>query len=252
MYSIVRNTIYLIEVIIFNLFFIKSRRQLRKLKDSHRGETILLVANGPSLNKVQLDKLRHMTSIGMNKISLIYNRTTWRPDYIVTGNPLVVSQSWKSFKNGVDATYFLSIKSIMTGKVVPNAIYFLQSRRQFVSNDFSKYVGSGGTVTFSVLQLAAYLGAAKIVIIGLDHSYSKETRTLGKRVTETFKGEDINHFDPNYFKDQKWDLPNLDLNESSYRLFREESIKLGIEVIDCTIDGKLHVFPKKPIEEYYL
>lgn len=40
-----------------------------------------VVGNGPSLSKTNLDMLKGEVSFATNRISLIYDRTEWRPDY---------------------------------------------------------------------------------------------------------------------------------------------------------------------------
>ena len=59
----------------------------------------------------------------------------------------------------------------------------------------------------------------------------------------------MNHFDPNYFSNMKWGLPNLDASEVGFRLAREAFEKDGRNVLDATINGKLQVFPKISVEE---
>ena len=45
------------------------------------GKRIFLVGNGPSLNDMNLDLLENEYSIAMNRIELIYPKTTWRPTW---------------------------------------------------------------------------------------------------------------------------------------------------------------------------
>jgi hypothetical protein len=64
-------------------------------------------------------------------------------------------------------------------------------------------------------------------------------------VEVTSSGADPNHFDPNYFgKGFRWQLPDLQTSELAYRLAREAFESDRRRIIDCTVDGKLDVFPK--------
>ena len=45
------------------------------------GKRIFLVGNGPSLNDMNLDLLENEYSIAMNRIELIYEKTSWRPSW---------------------------------------------------------------------------------------------------------------------------------------------------------------------------
>jgi hypothetical protein len=63
------------------------------------------------------------------------------------------------------------------------------------------------------------------------------------------KGDDNSHFDPNYFKGMKWQLPDLAGSEKAYRLAKEHFEKNDRQISDATVDGKLNIFPKIKFEE---
>ena len=44
----------------------------KDFKDIHKGETIYIIGNGPSLSVTDLNLIKDSTSIAMNRISLIY------------------------------------------------------------------------------------------------------------------------------------------------------------------------------------
>jgi hypothetical protein len=48
----------------------KMNRRISRLQDRHRGERCVIVANGPSLNGMDLSFLRREVTIGVNKIFL--------------------------------------------------------------------------------------------------------------------------------------------------------------------------------------
>ena len=49
------------------------------LLDKFKSQDCLIVGNGPSLNKTDLQRI-NMPSIGMNKVNLLFSRSKWRPD----------------------------------------------------------------------------------------------------------------------------------------------------------------------------
>jgi hypothetical protein len=58
-------------------------------------------------------------------------------------------------------------------------------------------------------------------------------------------GEDPNHFDKNYFgKGFRWQLPDLETSEVSYKMARKEYEEDGRVILDATISGNLTVFSK--------
>jgi hypothetical protein len=63
-------------------------------------------------------------------------------------------------------------------------------------------------------------------------------------------GPDASHFDPNYFsKGFKWQLPDLENSEVSYKRARKAFEDAGRRIVDATVGGALSIFPKLPLEE---
>lgn len=228
--------------LLFRLFF---KKNLLKHKNTLAGQSILIVGNGPSLNSTPLEKFK-IKSIGMNKIDLIFKKTSWRPDYIFCNNGIVAKQNAEIFKNS-KIPIFLGFKSFFLGLISKNIEYFLESPLKNFSTDFEKFVGTAGTVTYSCLQFASFLGVKKIFLVGIDHNFKGFDNNNIPKI-EKFKGEDINHFDSNYFKNQKWGTPNLGLSEIGYKLAYEHCINNEIKIYDATYEGKLKIFPKITIE----
>ena len=67
--------------------------RIESLRNRHRGQRCVIVANGPSLNHMELGFLRREHVIGMNKIFLGFAKFGFYPRYYVAVNPKVVQQS---------------------------------------------------------------------------------------------------------------------------------------------------------------
>src|SRR3546814_18870011 len=63
------------------------------LHDRHRGERCVIVANGPSLNAMDLSFLQRETVIGLNKIFLGFEKFEFYTRYYVAVNRKVLEQS---------------------------------------------------------------------------------------------------------------------------------------------------------------
>ena len=64
-------------------------------KNKHTGQRVFLVANGPSLNQTNLDLIENEISFAMNRISLKYTETPWRPTYyLFSSTNVMVSKPW--------------------------------------------------------------------------------------------------------------------------------------------------------------
>lgn len=219
----------------------KYAKGLLKFNNLHEGEDCFIIGNGPSLNKMDLDRLGDYYTFGLNKIHLLFDRGTFRPSYHVAVNPLVIEQSVKTFED-LPCPSFLSFRPSQ-GKVMPlEHINFIMTGEPltFCENLIEK-VYEGWTVTYVAMQIAYYMGFKNVYLIGVDHNF----KTTGAPNEKQFlKGNDVNHFDPNYFGNKEWHLPDLQGSEISYNIAKFFYERNGRRIYDATIDGKLQIFQK--------
>jgi 6-hydroxymethylpterin diphosphokinase MptE-like len=223
----------------------ENRQKIFPLEGAYKGERCVLMANGPSLAKMDFEKIKDEYSFGLNRIYLLFDKLPFEPDFYVCVNELVLEQfaaeisqlGMMKFINWNRHQYFDS-------KDEKLAFVKLGMRLgdQF-GVSLQKPVSSGGTVTFVALQTAYYLGFKEVIIIGMDHNFV-DKGTPNKTVERT-ASQDENHFHPDYFpKGSKWQLPDLRRSEVAYALAREAYEKDGRRIIDATEGGKCQVFEK--------
>jgi hypothetical protein len=219
-----------------------SERRLRSFKDRHQGERVVLVANGPSLNRMDLGFLRKETVIGVNKIYLGFRNFGFYPRYYVAVNRKVIAQAANEIK-ALNCVKFIARHS---GDLVPESglVYHIETINppaRFCS-DIAMGVHEGWTVTYAALQIAYFMGFAEVIIIGLDHRYE----FIGQpNEPHRLEGPDSNHFSPDYFGGgQVWDNPDLAHSEESYRIARSEFEKVNRRIVDATVNGACTVFEK--------
>ncbi len=233
---------YYPRLIIDSLLFMLIKNDY-SLLDKFKDQDCLIVGNGPSLNITPLEKI-NMLSMGMNKINILFDRTTWRPDVIVCVNGLVIRQNL-DFYNSTTIPLILPIKSLYLGiKRRPNIIFIKISDSVYFQENIKKPMGIGSTVTFTCMQIAAFAKVKSVNIVGVDHNF----KYTGNKI-EIHEGDDLNHFDPNYFKDKLWGLPDLDGSEIAYKIGKNYFDNHGIPITDFTIGGKLQIFPKSEIDQ---
>jgi hypothetical protein len=217
--------------------------RIATLRNKFAGQPMLVVGNGPSLNRTPMDDFAGKPSIGMNKIDLLFQRVEWRPSLILALNSLVVKQHAEKMAT-LDIPVYLSWKSRW---MVPQRIrdrfgFFLNRSKVDFSEDVAAGVGVAGTVTYTALQFAFYCGADPVVLVGVDHSFQTDGKPHEYKRRRT---EDVNHFHPDYFaKGQYWGNPNLALSERGFSLVRAAYERHGRKVFDATVDGRLQVFDK--------
>jgi hypothetical protein len=219
----------------------KFKNQMRSYKDLHKGKRCFIIANGPSLKKVDLKLLKDEFTIGMNRIYLLFDEN-FKTTYHAVINDLVIDQftdelaelncikftDWKKrdLFNGTDMNYVNISQAVKDG----------------FATDLTERVYSGGTVTYVCMQLAYYMGFSEVIIIGMDHNF-EDKGTPNK--TEVRSGDDNNHFHPNYFpKGMKWQLPDLLRSELAYAKAKNAFEAVGRKIVDATVEGKCDVFEK--------
>ena len=150
----------------------------------------------------------------MNKINLIYEKSSWRPDIIACVNGFVINQN-KEYFNNTTKVLILPTRAFYLGIKPRKNILFVNLKDQYkIEKNIKKVLSTGCTVTFTALQIAAYLNPKNIGIVGVDHSFEVKK---GPQV-QKFKGDDINHFSKDYFKNQYWGLPDLKGSEKLYQI----------------------------------
>ncbi|MGM0695019.1 MAG: 6-hydroxymethylpterin diphosphokinase MptE-like protein [Pseudomonadota bacterium] len=225
-------------------------RRLRALHNRHAGEQCVLVCNGPSLNQMNLSFLKHQNVIGLNKIYLGFKKFNFYPRYWVGVNPKVIQQSHKEIRS-LNCVKFVSEHN-SRGLVPEDALTYwvnTASPPQRFCKDLTLGVHEGWTVTFAALQVAYFLGFSRVIIIGMDHNFSYTGKPNEAHI---MKGNDNNHFSPDYFGNgQQWDNPDVENSEASYRIAREVYEQDGRQILDASLDGHCEIFEKRDYRELF-
>jgi len=231
------------------------RKAVEAFRDRHAGEVGMIIANGPSLNEIDFEKVKNFVTIGMNRIYLLYDKYDFRPDYYCLEDHLVAEDNAQEI-NALQGSVMFVPKDLSYCIRNPNVLYVNLIRRYWgmrrnsrFSTDFSQCVYWGGTVTYYALQLAYYLGFSKVYIVGLDHNYNKPSHVTGQQ-TFISQGDDVNHFDPRYFgRGKRWHAPNVGRMELSYVKAKEAFEQASRKIINATPHSKLDVFAKIDFED---
>lgn len=234
------------EIVDYRIWKTRYSRNLEKYKNIHKGKTCFIIGNGPSLNKMDLKPLAKYYTFGLNKIYLIEDRVDLNLSYLVAVNVDVLQQSVEKY-NSLNIPMFLSYTNSKSLKLKNEKInYIFSTGGTTFSKDITNKISEGATVTFVAMQIAYYMGFEKVFLIGVDHNFKVEGKPYE---IQKLKGEDINHFDVNYFKGQQWGLPNLVDSEKSFKNAKSVYELEGRSIFDATIDGKLKVYKKISFEQ---
>jgi len=226
---------------------VRSASRLAELRGAWEGHRCFIVGNGPSLNSLDLSRLKGEVTFGLNRGYLLADRIGSDPTYLVVVNKHVVDQ----YADEILASGSLKLLSWRARppkrRAGDGAIYFrTRTRPGFYRDVGSDGVWEGATVTYVALQLAFYFGFREAVLIGVDHFFftSGEPNKL-----VVANAPDPNHFDPNYFgPGVRWQLPDLATSEVAYAMARDAYESAGKRVINATAGGKLEVFERQPYD----
>lgn len=212
----------------------------------------LIVANGPSLKRTNLAMLDNAFIIGLNSIFLHPYIT---PHVIVCEDHLVGEDRAREL-NEHDKSIKI-IPGYLTYCVDPDDLTIVLNHRPRVSFpvdiDFSdrieKVTYTGGTVTYTALQVAVGLGFKHIELVGCDASYKvenvKEENDYATGVFESL-GDDPNHFNPSYFgQGYRWHDPNPLRMMQAYSVAERYAASNGISITNLTRGGMLEVFRRE-------
>jgi hypothetical protein len=229
-------------------WYFKYSHNLKQFKNIHQHESCFIIGNGPSLNKINLSILKDYHTFGLNKIYLMFNKVDINLTYHVAVNRLVIEQSIKEFES-LSCPSFLSYKASREIIRPLNHIYFVATRPSITPSFYTNIeqgLNEGYTVTYAAMQIAFYMGFKQVFLIGVDHNFYAPGNPNEKQL---LKGDDPNHFSPDYFGNKEWHLPDLEGSEISYNLAKFQFNRNNRQIFDATVDGHLNIFPKLTYEE---
>lgn len=232
------------------------RPRLEALREQFKGQKrAFIIGNGPSLNDTNLELLRGEVTFCVNSFFLKMEELNWTPTFYVVEDHLVA-------EDRADAINALSgpikLFPVSLGYCIEPAedVIFFNHRPRVsypdgfdFSTDASKITYTGCTVTFTVMQLAHWLGFEELYLIGVDASYvlpkdTKDNSEYGVGVLD-MKSDDPNHFHPDYFgKGFRWHDPQVDKMVEAYKEARRVTDESGRRIMNATVGGELEVFDR--------
>lgn len=157
----------------------QTRRDVRELAGALRGETVFILGNGPSVREHDLSRLSDHRTIGMNASPLLDREHGFTSDYYVVSDA-------RFLLNPAKREWAIRLPSektirVLRDKLKPfddprlaNLTYYVRSLgKNGFSADLSRGYYFGCTSSMLAIQLAAYLGCKRIVLLGNDLTYPK-------------------------------------------------------------------------------
>ncbi|WP_341486798.1 hypothetical protein [Pararhizobium sp. A13] len=209
-----------------------------------RRDRIIVVGNGPSLNKLPMHLLEGEDVFVSNNFHLMFPRIAWRPRFMAISDAYVLIESHtkviehaESYERiYVPAMHASNVDSFKIYKKLKNSYFFNVMPIPKVRD--LAYVPINKTVTNFMLGIGARLGYREVLFIGLDLSYpSVNDYDQSKRIIQSQR-DDKDHFSPEYFnKGKHFHAPEVDEMRNQIRLTIERLD--GISFKNIGVGGRL-------------
>ena len=234
-------------------------RRLRRFRDAHRGERCFIIATAPSLTLEDVEAVRDEVTFSVNSCFKLFDRTDWRPTYygvtdknVFRGLKADFDRSQLStifFADGVDLSpdenaFCFPLDEFPVdyeGTIYPRLLPGLFPPARF-SSDIERRVGAGGTVVFSMLQIAAYMGFSEIALLGVDCDF-----TGPKRQAEGTGYRQAGGGAKSYMRQSAERIGERMLE--SFAVARKYADEHGFTIYNATRGGKLEAFERRTIEQ---
>jgi len=151
-------------------------KKIKNLKGVESGKDIYILANAPSIKALNLFTLKDKVTIGMNANPLLEKEFGFISQYYVVSDKRFINHPVKrkmatTMLHPTTKRIFKSILKEDDIKVDNDTYYIKTIGKDGFSFDLNKGYYFGATTSMLAIQLAAYLGAKNIYILGMDLKY---------------------------------------------------------------------------------
>jgi len=226
---------------------------IQQFKDIHKGETCVIVGNGPSLDVTPLEELAEKyATFAANKIYASAVHPDFDPTYWTCIDEMMLTDC---------VPYLLAHPEFMAERFIPRNVPLARAHGLTLevaigfSRNAAEKVFIGGTVTYVNLQLARYMGFTTALLVGVDHRYSKAAANGKPGSRMIAEGDDPDHFqsrDRAYFTAGRiYNRPELGAVERYFfPLAKQEFNTAGGKVVNLTPNSAEQVFEKGKFEQW--
>lgn len=211
-------------------------------------KTLCVMGNGPSLNDIDIDKLKDKITISFNRAYIAYEEWDFCPTYYQIIDPTVFEDN----KNDIKLLFEKPIKKFIFG----NSSYFKNCVSQLkLDQSRIEYANITGDVAASSI-LHLFNRFERFVLFGCDNRYSENQSDMKyKKVTTSLnktaflsEDDDCNHFRPDYFgKGKLYGHPNQPNHFLAFQMIPDKS-----KVISCSKGSNLNtLFEYKNFEDLW-
>ncbi len=254
-----RTLYFKIRAFLRRMGILKYDEILKSMEGQYQGQhkRIFVVATGPSLRMEDLEWLEknHEISISFNGIFKMLDKVSWRPDYYVMDDYWLY-RTYKKNNFQVRFENYAKEKVILSEPMKKELDYDYDAKKigfvpmcyydhWFTNNsehyNYSKDLKNGHydlyTVTNLAINLADYMGAEEVYLLGVDCSFASGALHCGETTEEREK------------KDMKKLLEQENAQRRGYKELHKRIAPNGIKIYNATRGGLLEEFERVNMDE---
>lgn len=221
---------------------------IRGCRDRHRGETAVMIGNGPSVRPDDLDRLGGALTFSFNRFHLAHPLTTHRPTYTVVADAQMLERFGAEIASHSGGEVFLA--SPYRPAWVASDFTWVQLRRtdpfEF-STVAHRFISPGGSVVVAALQIAFFMGVRTVHLYGMDHHFSWDPIPGEEKLVH---GEG-NHFIDDYRAGEAWYRPErLEIDEA-LAICGDAFGADGRRITNATRGGALDLFERMDFDALF-
>lgn len=218
-------------------------------ENKHLNERCFIFGNGPSLGQLPMDTFRSEVTFGSNRVFLGFDEWGYAFKYWAAQDMRLIEQNLDEFETSLPDSVVKFFPSQFSQRITAiNAVFFdLVLRDEFFPR-FSFWgppFFEGWSVTYLLIQLAAFMGCNPIYLLGVDYNYvvdSEDGVTWADPLSQS-------HFHPDYMDAGRlsWNTPKPEMTDRAFARASEVCRLAGIRVINLNEASHLPFFEKKSL-----
>lgn len=223
------------------------------LANVHLDRRAFIIGSGPSLNLQDLMPLKNEITFTCNRGHLIWPRIGGPSRYWCVEDVLDVQQ-WSAEFRRLSGTIKLIADDI--GELGDGSVLIPFTRERFTVEQGPKFALEppfmwGATVSYMMIQLAAYMGCNPVYLLGHDFSYRRpQKRDDADAGVWHNHGEDLDHFNPSYWPEGSTAFQvDLKRMHAAFVAACTACDAIGVRIVNLTPGSKLDVFDVGTLSE---
>ena len=229
--------------------------RLQPFRGRYAGRRCFIIGNGPSLRPEDLDRLTPEITFASNWVDRIYDRTEWRTTFFSCMDPLLVREHLAELLSKGQQATFLPVYAenwdaaqnwLHHPEVFPVEMTHGYPAHIYppFSDDVSRIMYGGYSVTYCLMQLAVYMGFREIILLGMDHTYAYNMNYGRVTGSSAFQSS---HFYP----DAAPTGTNITGVTHAYASAKAYADAHGIRILNATRGGYLEVFDRVSFDRLF-